>query len=576
MIVGIDLGTTNSAVAALLPDGPKLIPNALGNVLTPSVVAIDQSGQILVGQLAKDHQVLNPESSVSGFKRHMGSDWTVKLHKHKFDAKKLSSILLASLKEDAECFLNSEVTRAVITVPAYFHDQQRQATIEAGRLAGLAVDRIINEPTAASMAYGVHEKDSDRTVAVFDLGGGTFDISIVDFFEGCVEVRSSAGEAILGGEDFTRAVARTILADKGDQFEIAELREPAMVSRLIQQCELAKRELSNTNTAKVIVPDKNGSLDPSGTHSVTIDRDFLNRACEPLFAKIERPVRRALGDANLTTKDLDEVILVGGATRMPAIAERVNSMFCRQPMGSLNPDHVVAMGAAIQAGLIEGNKALEDTVVVDVAPFTLGIEISKEMGHQLKSGYFLPIIDRNTVIPTSRCHTVGTIAPNQNQMTINVFQGESRRVEDNLMLGTFGVSGIPNGPAGQLIDIRFTYDSNGVLEVEATIVATKTVAQLVLANGQASMTEAEIKSAVAAMQKLKTHPREETANRFALKRAERMFQELSIDLRRRLGQLLDYFESSLEAQDPSQIEAARQELLIFLSLHDRDDLSGGE
>lgn len=570
MVVGIDLGTTNSAIAILSPDGPQLIPNALGKFLTPSVVAIDESGSLLVGQAAKDHQVLRPESSASGFKRYMGSDWTKKLGNQLFDAKKLSSFVLASLKEDAECFLNSMVTRAVITVPAYFHDHQRQATIDAGRLAGLTVERIINEPTAASMAYGVHEKNSDKTVAVFDLGGGTFDISCVDLFEGCVEVRSSAGEAILGGDDFTRAIARTILSDKGIQFESAELKNPLMVSRLIQQAEIAKRELSSSATANVLIPNEDGTLEQSGQNYVTVDRDFLVRACGPLVSKIDRPIRRALGDAKLTKEDFDEVILVGGATRMPMIIDKVNAIFNKQAMGFLNPDHVVAMGAAIQAGLIDGNKAIEDTVVVDVAPFTLGIEISKEVGNQFKPGYFLPIINRNTVIPTSRSHTVCTIAPNQYTVRVNVFQGESRRVEDNFLLGMFDVSRIPRGPAGQEIEVRFTYDSNGVLEVEAKVLATAATVQLVIAGKHSSMTDREIKAAVEAMQSLKVHPREESANRFAIKRAERMFQELPVLLRRQLEQLLDYFESAIEQQEVEEVESARKELLMFLSAHDRD------
>ena len=571
LIVGIDLGTTNSAIAVLVPDGPQLIPNALGHLLTPSVVAIDKSGKLLVGQLAKDHQVLYPESSASCFKRYMGSDWSTKLGKEKFDAVKLSSLILSALKEDAATFLNQEISRAVITVPAYFHDQQRQATIEAGRIAGLQVERIINEPTAASMAYGVHEKDADRTVAVFDLGGGTFDLSIVDFFEGCIEVRASAGEAVLGGEDFTRALARTVLSDQGVLFETAELKDPAMVSRLVQQCEIAKRELSKKDSADVILPGKKGVIDPENVNKTSIDRPFILRACEPLFAKVEKPIRRALGDAKLTPDDLDEVILVGGATRMPAIIDRVRAVFRHEPMGNINPDYVVALGAAIQAGLIEGNKAVEDTVVVDVAPFTLGVETSKEMGGEHKDGYFLPIINRNTVIPTSRSHRVGTVYPNQQQVAVRVLQGESRRTEDNFLLGSLDVTGIPRGPAGQEIEIRFTYDTNGVLEVEATIVKTKKVAQLVLTNKRSSLSAREIKAAVAAMQKLKTHPREETANRFALKRAERLFEELPSDLRNALGRLLDYFESTLETQDPAQIDAARLELQTFLSLYDRDE-----
>ncbi len=576
MIVGIDLGTTHSAIGILVPDGPQLIPNALGQVLTPSVVAIDHQGKLLVGQLAKEHQILHPDSSVSCFKRYMGSDWSTVLGGNQLGAIELSSLVLASLKADAEAFLQQEVRRAVITVPAYFHDQQRQATIEAGRLAGLNVERIINEPTAAAMAYGIHEKDADKTVAVFDLGGGTFDISIVDFFEGSIEVRASAGEAVLGGEDFTKAIARTILSDNGELFETAELKDQPKVSRLIQQCEIAKRELSQSSSAEVLMPLERGKIDPETAKRVTIDREFVKRACELLFAKMERPVRRAFGDAKLAPEDLDSVILVGGATRMPMIVDRVRTLFTSEPMGHINPDHVVTKGAVIQAALIDGDEAVEDTVVVDVAPFTLGVEISKEIGTDFKGGYFLPIINRNTVIPTSRAHTLGTIAPNQTEITLRVYQGESRRVEDNFLLGTLKVHGIPRGPAGQEIEVRFTYDSNGVLEVESTIVETQTVTQLVLTNDRKPMSEAEVKLAVAAMQKLKTHPREETANRFAIKRAERLYQELPSELRTSLGQMLDYFEIVLENQNPDEIEAARNQLMIFLSLHDRDDFPEAE
>jgi len=303
------------------------------------------------------------------------------------------------------------VNRAVITVPAYFNNQQRNATIDAGKLAGLKVERIINEPTATALSDGLRETDADKTVAVFDLGGGTFDVSIVDFFEGAVEVRASAGEAILGGEDFTKALAREVLSSRSIMFEHAELKMPAMISRMIQQCENAKRVLSEEDVAEVAIPDKHGLINP-GSERFVVDREILARACKPLIERIGIPVRRAIGDAGLNRHDLDQVILVGGATRMPLI-RTVASDLLGPPFCEANPDEVVALGASIQAGLLAEDKALEDMVVVDVAPFSLGIAVSKLLGAEQRSGYFSPIIHRNTVIPTSRWESFSTLSPNQ-------------------------------------------------------------------------------------------------------------------------------------------------------------------
>ena len=568
MTIGIDLGTTNSAVAFLSSEGPKLISNALGRLLTPSVIAVDTDGALLVGQTAKDHQVLHPESAANCFKRHIGSDWTVSLGGRSFTATQLSSLILSALKEDAQSHLNRSIDSAVITVPAYFHDGQRQATIEAGRMAGLKVERIINEPTSAAMAYGIHEKEADKTVAVFDLGGGTLDVSIVDFFEGCIEVKASAGEAILGGEDFTRAIARTILADRSIVYETAEMKSPLMISRLVQQCEKAKRELSSVESVDLLMPNDGGNLDPNG-ETISLDRDLINRACKPLFSKVTVPLRRALGDAKLKPQDVEEVILVGGATRMPCIASMVRDAFLSEPQCKLNPDYVVALGAAVQAGLIDKNQAVNNMVVVDVSPFTLGVNTSKKIGGDYRGGYMLPVINRNTVIPTSRTHSLSTINNNQESMTLKIYQGESRRVDKNLFLGELEVK-IPRGPAGQEVDVRLTYDSNGVLEVEAIVVKTKERSTLVLTKSSKEMTEKELEAALLAMQELKSHPREAAENRFTLKRAERAYQEVPQELRSDLERRLDYFEQALEAQNPQEIEAARLHLTQFLSAYDLD------
>ncbi len=565
--VGIDLGTTNSAVGTMVDGTPRLIPNAIGKYLTPSVIGIDESGEVLVGNAAKEYQTLQPTRCVSGFKRRMGTDWKCKIGNHTFSAIELSSLVLGSLKADAESHLNTEIHKAVITVPAYFNNDQRQATIEAGKIAGFQVERIINEPTAAALAYGVHETDTEKTIAVFDLGGGTFDISIVDFFEGAIEVRSSAGEAILGGEDFTRALAMAVLKEHSIIYEHAEVKSPKMVARLIRQCENAKVALSKSNSFDIYIPDSNGDLAPEAK-KFTVDRSILNEACKPILSRIAIPIRRAMGDAKLNHQDLDQVILVGGATRMPSVVDIASTLLGHPPSGSINPDEVVALGAVVQAGLIDQDQALDEVVVVDVAPFSLGVEIAKEIGDTQVSGYYLPIINRNTVIPTSRSHTVGTMVPNQQQLQISVFQGESRMVKDNLLLGELLVDGIPLGPAGQQVEIRFTYDNNGILEVETTVTETNKQAKLVITKSGSNLSDSAIKKALASMAKLKIHPREQAENKFLMKRAERLFQELPLGLRRDLEIYLDSFESAMESRDAQQISGTRQQLSLFLSAHD--------
>ena len=413
----------------------------------------------------------------------------------------------------------------------------------------------------------MHETDAEKTIAVFDLGGGTFDISIVEFFEGAVEVQASAGEAILGGEDFTRSIARAILASRSIMFEHAEIKSPLMVSRLVQQCEKAKRALSKNESTQILLPDEKGNLNADG-EKFTIDRKMLLKSCKPILDRIGIPVRRAMGDAKIKRQDLDQIILVGGATRMPLIIEMADEIFGKPPTGGINPDEVVALGATIQAGLINDDAGLEDMVVVDVAPFTLGVEISKQLGQEHRPGYFLPVINRNSVIPTSRSHPLATMSPNQVEVSLNVYQGEGRMVKDNLLLGELKVTGIPRGPAGQEIEVRFTYDSNGVLEVETTIVKTKQKKRMVITKHAGHLSKRELNKALSAMEKLKIHPREKNANRFTIKRAERLFQELPTVLRNDLDMYLDMFEAALNSQDPNEIETVRSQLEMFLSAHD--------
>jgi molecular chaperone HscC len=528
---------------------------------------------LLVGRPARELQVTHPERCAALFKRHMGSDWTATLPGRKFTPEELSSLVLRALKEDAEAHLGEPVTRAVITVPAYFNDQQRKATLHAGRIAGFQVERIFNEPTAAALAYGFHEAREDKVLLVFDLGGGTFDVSLVELFEGALEVRASSGESFLGGEDFTRTLAARILDGQGLPFERTEMEAPLLVARLIQLCEAAKCRLSRHESATVRVPNRRGEL-PEDAPTVTLTRAQVQQWTHHLLGRAELPVRRVLGDAGLKASDVDEVILVGGATRMPAMVDLVTRLLGKRPHSRLNPDEVVAVGAAVQAGLIARDESVADLVVTDVAPFTLGISISKRFGLEQRDGYFLPVINRNTTIPVSRVERVGTVAANQTEVTVEIYQGEGRRVEDNLLLGQFTVKGIPRGPAGQEVDVRFTYDLNGVLEVEATVVETKKKFTHLITRYARGLTPAQISQAVHEMAKLKTHPREEANNRFLLRRAERVYQELSLEGRARLGQLLDGFEEALGLGDAEAIERNGRALQEFLDRHDRgfDDL----
>jgi len=566
-IIGIDLGTTNSSAAYMTPEGPKLIPNALGGTLTPSIVAVDDRGLVLVGSAARERQVIDPKSCASLFKRHMGSDYTTKIGSRKFTPEDLSSLILRSLKRDADAFFKETITDAVITVPAYFNDRQRKATMAAGKIAGLTVQRILNEPTSAAIAYGFHEAQEDKTLLIFDLGGGTFDVSIVEFFEGSLEVKASSGESFLGGEDFTRVMAARILEANKMSYERAEMEAPQMVSRLIQQCEQAKWKLSQQDSATVRLPDRKGQFADDAA-VITITRAQFEEWTGSILNRIEMPIRRVLSDAGLTRERIDEVILVGGATRMPVISQRIQELLNKAPQRRYSPDEVVAMGAAVQAGLISRDESVKELVVTDVAPFTLGIEITKQFGQEFQNGYFLPIIQRNTTIPVSRVERVTTLSANQPTVLVNVYQGEARKVEGNLRLGEFEVTGIPRGPAGQAVDVRLTYDLNGVLEVEATIVATgKKIAQVITRHAK-QLTPEQIRKAIEEMAALKTHPREDEVNRFLMLKAERLYQELGTYEREQLSQLLDQFEAALNSQDAEPIAQMRGMLESFLDQYD--------
>ena len=562
VIVGIDLGTTNSLCSVFKDGQPTLIPNTHGSFLTPSVVGLLENGQIVVGAAAKELRVTQPDQTASCFKRSMGLDRVIELGKKKFTATKLSSLVLKSLRGDAEEFLGHPVEQVVITVPAYFNDNQRQATKQAGEMAGLKVRRIINEPTAAALTYGFHDRDSEKHLMVIDLGGGTFDVTLMEIFEGTLEIISTAGESMLGGEDFTDRLVSTVLKKEGLQLETAEMQQPLRTARLRGECEDAKRKLMTEGKSRIRLPDEGGTFDDSKV--LKLNPEVFEKIVEPLMKRIKDPINRALRDGDFGPERIDDVILVGGATRMPVLQKFVTEFFEKKPVVSFNPDEVVALGAAIQAALIGDDVAVEEMVMTDVCPFTLGVEVAKDFGGRVTGGYYQPVIHRNTTIPVSREEQFGTMVPNQSEVELTVYQGESRKVEDNLCLGELRIVDIPPGPAGTEILVRFTYDMNGLLEVEAMLPSTGQKFNTVLTNHSSSLSPAELKAAVREMQKLKFYPRDELRHRRLVLYSERMVGEVGSFHRQQLEDSIDAFERAMSSGDRSIFDSARLRLLMTL------------
>jgi molecular chaperone HscC len=564
-IIGIDLGTTNSLVAVFEDGAPRIVPNALGEGLTPSVVCVEPDGSILVGAAARARATTRPEHVARSFKRDMGTPRAYSLGGREFSAPQLSAMVLASLKRDAEAALGCEVEEAVITVPAYFGYQQREATRDAGQIAGLRVERIINEPTAAALAYGLHERGREQRVAVLDLGGGTFDVTVLEIIDGVVEVQGSAGDVKLGGDDFDAALA-ALVRQKFAQAGSRLASTPAGDARLDAAAERLKRTLSSERRGRLAIPD--ASLEGGLVRGVELEltREEAEEAWQPLLDRLHGPIVRALRDAKTKAGQIDEVLLVGGSTRLPCVVKLAASLFGRLPARTLPPDEAIALGAAVQAALKGGDRALEDMVVTDVAPFTLGISsASRDAGQQI-SGLFSPIIERGTVIPASRVERFATMADGQRELLVEVFQGEHSLCRDNQRLGEYKLKNIPRGPAGQeTIDVRFTYDVNGLIDVDMTIVSTGHSENLLIERTPGRMSRSEVARAREQMTRLKFHPRESLPNRTALLRAEALYLELTGDDRAALGAMLARYRLALESQRPDQIDPTRQQLLALLA-----------
>lgn len=545
-IIGIDLGTTNS-LAAVWKDGrTQLVPNSLGEYLTPSVVSVDENETLWTGTVAKEKMHTRPLCSASSFKRQMGTSHSFQLGKRAFTAPELSSIILRHLKEDAEIFLGEPVEEAVISVPAYFNDEQRYATKEAGQLAGLKVERLVNEPSAAALACRSQSGEDDSQFLVIDFGGGTLDVSIVECFDQIIEIQAVAGDNRLGGNDFDQRIAEHFCEQHNLKFEALNPEEQNMLLKKAEQC---KKELSTGSAAMMNFTYRDGQL------GLFLTLEQLIEISAPLFKRLEKVVRHALSDAGKTMEDIDQIILVGGTCKMPAIQQYITHFLGREPFLSGQPDEIVALGAGIYAGIKERQADIKDIILTDICPFTLGIGIidrNNPNDHIMSS-----VIERNTALPTSKSGYYVTTRDGQMEIQILVFQGESMHCSENLFLGELNLT-VPPAPSGhEGVQVRFTYDINGILDVEAADHYGHIVKKLIV-NEHIRMESQELEQQIARLEQLKRPPREQAANQLIFSRGERLYMELLGNDRQVILNLLNWYSAVISSDSPASIAAARK------------------
>lgn len=548
-IIGIDLGTTNSLAAVWRNGRSELIPNAAGEILTPSVVSVDEDGGVLVGRAARDRLISHPERTAARFKRFMGAAKTYALGSRTFTPEELSSLVLRSLRQDAEAYLGEAVEEAVVSVPAYFAEAQRAATKRAAALAGLKVERLVNEPSAAAMAGHIGQGEEDKVCLVFDLGGGTLDVSLVERFGNVVSVTAVSGDNRLGGADFDLAIARGFCEDCGLEFEDLTPRRREM---LIRQAETCKMALSRQEMVILSVDD--GSV----SAALTLSNEWMIRKCAALFRRMIAPIQRVFLDSGVSLQELDDLVLVGGSSHMPAVRRYIARTLHKEPARDSRPDTAVALGAGICAGMKARAGDLRELVLTDVCPFTLGVARynESERGRDLMS----PIIERNSVLPSSKMGVYYTVRDGQDKVDVRIYQGENRYCADNAFLGQLQIP-VPPAPRGaQSVRVRFTYDINGLLEVEVVNEAGQ-AERLVLQNGD--MTAEEAARRLKELSRLKLHPREQEEYRAMVARGERLYAVTVGSLHQQVAELLDWYQRTLSTQETLKIAKATRRLDRF-------------
>lgn len=552
-IIGIDLGTTNSLVAVWEEGHAQLIPNSFGEYLTPSVVSMEKDGTFYVGKVAKERMVTHPQDTASVFKRFMGTSKTYWLAGREYRPEELSALVLKKLKEDAENYLGEPVEEAVISVPAYFNDMARNATKNAGKLAGLKVERIINEPSAAALACQQQNGEEDALMLVFDFGGGTLDVSLVDCFENIIEILAVSGDNHLGGSDFDEIIAREFCRENNLNWEEMNGEKKAVILESAIQTKVILTEQEEYNM-------QIGAEEIQG--SMTLSRKKLIQISEDLFARMSLPIQRVLADGKVTVAELQKIVLVGGSCKMPVIQKYLEHLLGTKEIHTVNPDYMIALGVGVYAGIKERNKEVRDMLLTDICPFSLGTGVHNYSDE--KNPLSSIVIERNTALPASREISLYTVQDNQTRMEIKVYQGEEMYAKNNILLGELNVK-VPSAPKGkERVRLRYTYDINGILVVDATVVSTDAQKQLVIVNKENILSQDEIQNRMKALEKLKIHPREKEENQLLLARGEKLYKETVGDMRESIDGRIKYFSYLLEKQDEIKIKRWHRQLSSYL------------